>query len=77
MIINNEIGDLKECSSLTAVDKRLRKAIHQECRYAALNVTAENITLADVKQVCQNRLKNSANDIKQILIFLNGVFYKL
>lgn len=72
MIIDNETGELKDCSSLTSIDTQLRKAIHQGCRIVFLNVQGD-LTRDEINKQIQKRLLNSTNQIEKIIVSLNGI----
>lgn len=76
MIINDALGDLKSCSGITSVDSRLRDACHQGVEIVSLDIKGD-IDFVKVKKTCIDRLRRTGNKIKQILVFLNGEFYKI
>ena len=76
MIINDEIGELKECSSLTSIDNNLRQAIHQRARVPVLSLTF-NTSLNKITPIISRRLERSKNEVKYILVILNNLIYKL
>ena len=76
MIIDGELGDIKECSSLTSVDSQLRDAIHQGCTEAALDVT-ENLSKKQIRETVQHRLERTKNKMKRIFILQNGRIFKI
>ena len=76
MIINDEIGELKECSSLTSIDNNLRQAIHQRARVPVLSLTF-NTSLNKITSIISRRLERSKNEVKYILVILNNLIYKL
>ena len=76
MVINDEIGELKECSSLTSIDNNLRQAIHQRARVPVLSLTF-NTSLNKITSIISRRLERSKNEVKYILVILNNLIYKL
>ncbi|MGP1459463.1 MAG: hypothetical protein ACTTKL_09155, partial [Treponema sp.] len=58
MLIDDELGDIKECSSLTAVDSQLRLAIYQNCSVAALDL-ATDLPETKVREIIQHRLERN------------------
>ena len=76
MIINDEVGELKECSSLTSIDNNLRQAIHQRARVPVLSLTF-NTSLNKITSIISRRLERSKNEVKYILVILNNLIYKL
>ena len=75
MLIDGELGDIKECSSLSSVDSRLRDAIHQDCSVAALDIITDLPEKAIIETI-QNRLKRTSNKIQKIFVLLNGRILK-
>ena len=76
MLIDDELGDIKECSSLTSVDSQLRAAIHQNCTVAVLDITI-NLPLGKIEKTIRNRLIRTENNIKNVFILINGQVLKL
>ena len=76
MLIDDELGDIKECSSLTSVDSQLRTAIHQNCTVAVLDITI-NLPLGKIEKTIRNRLIRTENNIKNVFILINGQVLKL
>ena len=76
MLIDDELGDIKECSSLTSVDSQLRAAIHQNCTVAALDITV-NFPLEKIEKTIRNRLIRTENNIKNVFVLINGQVLKL
>lgn len=74
MIIDNEIGELKECSSLNAVDQRLRESIHQNSRITCLNITSD-LDIDEVKEKIAYRKKRTENKLKKVIVFLKGKIF--
>ena len=76
MIIDNELGDIKKCSSLSSVDSQLREAIHQNCSDVVLDVTAD-LSEKSIRDTVRNRLERTENKIKRIFVFLDNRLLKL
>ena len=76
MLIDDELGDIKECSSLTSVDSQLRAAIHQNCTVAALDIVAD-LSKESVRDTIQHRLKRNQNKMKAIFVLYKKEIFKL
>ncbi len=76
MIIDNEIGEIKECSSITSVDSQLRSAMHQNARVVCLDITTK-INMELIRKAIEHRKKRTKNSVKNIFILMNGMITKL
>ncbi len=76
MIIDDDIGEMKDCSSVSSIDSQLRSAIHQGARIVCLNVT-KNIDTKTIKHVIENRRKRTANKLKNVFVLVHGTVLKI
>lgn len=73
MLIDEEISEIKQCSSLTSVDRQLRESIHQGSYITCLDITAA-LDEQKIKNTIKRRLERTENKIKKVMIYMKGRF---
>lgn len=69
MIIDNELGEIKKCSSYTSVDSQLHKAIHQGSRKVCIEITRD-LEDSKIEKTIKHRLARTKNNVKEVIVFL-------
>lgn len=75
MLIDNEIGEIKHCSSLNSIDQQLRKSIHQGSRITCLDISG-NLNIKQIRKTIDDRRKRTENKLKKVIVFFNGNVFK-
>ena len=70
MIIDDELGEIKECSSLNAIDQQLRKSIHQGSRITCLDISGD-LKINQIRKTIDDRRKRTENKLKNVIVFFN------